>query len=127
MVTEKRSKKENNWQLLPLQRMTQWKTKLATRIWLYETLVKIVLLYNCGTWGVSKDDQRKLNSFQRRQLRKVIRIHWSHKISNNKLYKITHSNKATVDHHNREEMEAAGVHPNTASRLFCKKGDEVLF
>ena len=70
--------------------MTQWKTKLATRIWLYETLVKIVLLYNCGTWGVSKDDQRKLNSFQRRQLRKVIRVHWSHKISNNKLYKITH-------------------------------------
>ena len=25
-----------------------WKTKLTTRIWLYETLVKSVLLYNCG-------------------------------------------------------------------------------
>ena len=49
-----------------------WKTKLTTRIWLYETLVKSVLLYNCGTWGLSKDDQRKLISFHRRQLRKVI-------------------------------------------------------
>ena len=63
--------------------------KLTTRIRLYETLVKSVLLYNCRTWGVSKNDQRKLNSFHRRQLRKVIGIQWSHKISNNKLYKIT--------------------------------------
>ena len=66
-----------------------WKTKLTTRIRLYETLVKSVLLYNCGTWGVSKDDQRKLNSFHRRQLRKVTWIQWPHKISNNKVYKIT--------------------------------------
>ena len=66
-----------------------WKTKLTTRIQLYETPVKSVLLCNCGTWGVSKDDQRKLNSFHRRQLRKVIGIQWRHKISNNKLYKIT--------------------------------------
>ena len=36
-----------------------------------------------------KDDQRKLNSFHRRQLRKVIGIQWPHKISNNKLYKVT--------------------------------------
>ena len=65
------------------------KTKLKTRIRLYEALVKSVLLYNCETWGVSKDDQRKLNSFHRRQLRKVTWIQWPHKISNNKVYKIT--------------------------------------
>ena len=68
----------------------KWKTKLKTRIKLYETLVKSVLLYNCGTWGVSKDDQRKLNSLHRNQLlRKVVGIQWPHKISNEKLYKIT--------------------------------------
>ena len=33
-----------------------WKTKLTTRIRLHEALVKSVLLYNCGTWFVSKDD-----------------------------------------------------------------------
>ena len=38
---------------------------------------------------MSEDDKRKLNSFHRRQLRKVIGIQWRHKISNNKLYKIT--------------------------------------
>ena len=66
-----------------------WKTKLTTRIRQYEALVKSVLLYNCGTWGVLENDQRKLNSFYRRQLKKVIGIQWPHKISNNKLYKIT--------------------------------------
>ena len=51
-----------------------WKTKLTTRIRLFGTLVQNVLLYNCGTWGFPKYDQRKLNSFHRRQLRKVIGI-----------------------------------------------------
>ena len=73
-----------------------WKTKLTTRIRLYETLVKSVLLYNCGTWGVSKDDQRKLNNFHRRQLRKVIGIQWPHKIPNNTLHKITRKNPLSI-------------------------------
>ena len=66
-----------------------WKTKMTTKIRLSETLVKSVLLYSCGTWGVSKDDQRELNSFHRRQLRKVTGIQCPRKISNNKLYKMT--------------------------------------
>ena len=58
----------------------KWKTKLTTRIKLCETLVKSVLLYNYGTWGVPKDDQRKLNSFHRNQLRKVVGIQWPQNI-----------------------------------------------
>ena len=41
-------------------------------------------------------DQRKLNSFHRRQLRKVIGIQWPHKISNNKLYKITRTKPLSI-------------------------------
>ena len=107
------------------------KTKLTIRIRLYETLVKSILLYNCGTWNVSKDDQRKMNSFHRRQLRKVIGIQWLHKISNNKLYKITGTKSLSITITRwkllQEGMEAAGTHPETPSRLPCKKGDEVLF
>ena len=58
--------------------------------------MKSVLLYNCGTWGVSKDDHRKLNSFHRKHLRKVIGIQWPHKISNNKLYKITETKPLSI-------------------------------
>ena len=82
LATIARAKNDTIWK-------KNWKVKLATRIQLYKTLVKSVLLYNCGTWGVSKDDERKLNSFHRRQLRKVIGIQWLHNVSNNKLYKIT--------------------------------------
>ena len=108
-----------------------WKTKLTIRIRLYETLVKSILLYNCGTWDLSKDDQRKMNSFHRRQPRKVIGIQWLHKISNNKLYKITGTKSLSITITGwkllQEGMEAAGTHPETPSRLPCKKGDEVLF
>ena len=31
----------------------KWKTKLKTRLRLYESLVKSILFYKCGTWGLS--------------------------------------------------------------------------
>ena len=69
----------------------KWKVKLSTRIKLYNTLVKPILLYNCGTWGLSKTDQNKLNSFHRRQLRRILGVKWPHRISNIKLYDKTNS------------------------------------
>ena len=64
-------------------------TKLKTRLKLYGTLVQSILLYNSGTWGVSATDEKNLDSFHRRQLRKVMGIKWPHKISNRKLYEKT--------------------------------------
>ena len=74
----------------------KWKIKLKTRLRLYETLVKNILLYNCGTWGISISDERKINSFHRRQLRRIIGIKWPHKISNKKLYKRTESKPISI-------------------------------
>ena len=39
------------------------KTKQRTRIKLYNTLVRSVLLYNCGTWALTKTDEEKLGLF----------------------------------------------------------------
>ena len=64
-------------------------TRVSTRLKLYGALVKSILLYNCGTWGVSKTDEKKLDSFHRRQLRIVLGIRWPHKIKNTSLYKAT--------------------------------------
>ena len=41
----------------------KWKIKQKTRIELYGMMVKSILLYNCGTWGLSQSDQRKLKGF----------------------------------------------------------------
>ena len=53
---------------------------------LYEKLIKPVLLYNSSTWGLTANDQRKLDTFHRKQLRRVIGKRYPDKISNAKLY-----------------------------------------
>ena len=72
---------------------SKWKISLGRRIRLYDTLIKSILLYNCGTWGLSKSDECNLDRFHRQQLRKVLGVKWPHIITNSKLYKLTHSEK----------------------------------
>ena len=58
------------------------KVKQKTRLKLYNSLVKSILLYNCATWALTETDENKLDSFHRRQLRRVLGIHYPTKISN---------------------------------------------
>ena len=50
------------------------KIKEDTKLKLYKSLIKSILLYNCGTWGLTKHQEDQLNSFQRRQLCKILGI-----------------------------------------------------
>ena len=63
------------------------KIKQETRIKLYNSLVKSILLYNCGTWALTKTEEQKLDAFHRKQLRRVLGIHYPTKISNRSLYR----------------------------------------
>ena len=56
---------------------------------LYKTLVKPVLLYNCGTWGVTAATEKKMDAFHRKQLKRVLNIKYPTIISNEKLYEIS--------------------------------------
>ena len=49
--------------------------------------VRPVLMYNCGTWGLLKNAMNKLETFHRRQLRRVLGIFWPQKISNDDFYR----------------------------------------
>ena len=69
----------------------KWTASMKKRLQLYNSLIKSILLYNCGTWGLSKTDERNLDSFHRKQLRQVVGIKWPHRISNRNLYRITGS------------------------------------
>ena len=42
------------------------------RIELYKKLIKPVLLYNSSTWGLTANDELKLDTFHRKQLRRMI-------------------------------------------------------
>ena len=64
------------------------KLHLSLRLKIYNSLVKPILLYNSGTWGISKNEEGNLNAFHRQQLRYVLKIHHPHHISNANVYKI---------------------------------------
>ena len=72
-------------------------TTLEKRLKLYNTLVNSMLLYNSSTWGLTKQDEKNLNSFHRQQLRKILGIFWPHKISNEKLYIKTNTKPISIE------------------------------
>ena len=63
----------------------QSKVKLNKKIKIYKTLVKTILTYNYGTWGLTKTETEKFNRIHRKQLRRISPGYW--KLSNEKLYK----------------------------------------
>ena len=58
---------------------------------LYSAFVLPVLTYNMGTWGLTKTELSRLDAHHRRHLRQIIGIRWPHRISNDALYRRTHS------------------------------------
>ena len=57
------------------------KLKATTKIKLYKSLVKSILLYNCGTWALTLTKEEKIYTFHRKQLKKVLNIKFSGKKS----------------------------------------------
>ena len=73
------------------------KIREEIRIDLYKKFIVPILLYNCETWGMTKQDQEKLNTFHRKQLRRVIGKKYPDRISNNKLYERCKCSPITID------------------------------
>ena len=62
--------------------------KTSTKIKLYKSLVKSILLYNCGTWALTLTEEERLNAYHRKQLKKILNIRYPKKITNKSLYRI---------------------------------------
>ena len=61
------------------------KVSIKKRLKLYNALVKPVLTYNSSTWGITKSQSESIDAFHRKQLRKIWKINWKNKISNEKI------------------------------------------
>ena len=59
-----------------------------TKVRLYKTLVKPVLMYGCETWKMNKSDKNKIYVFQRRCLRRIFKIRWQERIANKEALKM---------------------------------------
>ena len=53
-----------------------------TKVSLFKSLVLSVLLYGCETWKLTKGEEEKLDTFQNKCLRKVLKVRWQQHISN---------------------------------------------
>ncbi len=76
-------------QLWPIWRSKQY--SLKTKMVLYNSNVKSVLLYGSESWRAVKTDMRRMEVFHNGCLRRICQIFWPNKISNNELYKKTGS------------------------------------
>ena len=62
--------------------------KTSTKIKLYKSQVKSILLYNCATCALILSEEERLNAYHRKQLKKILNIRYPKKITNKSLYKI---------------------------------------
>ena len=53
-----------------------------TKLRLFKTLVKTVLMYGSETWKMTKGDNRKLDVFQTKCLRRILKVKWEDHIRN---------------------------------------------
>ena len=59
-----------------------------TKLRLYKAIVKPVLLYNSSTWGLTKSEEAKLDSFHRMQIRNILNIKYPDIVRNEEIYRL---------------------------------------
>ena len=80
---------------------------LERRVRLYNAFVVPILLYNCGTWALTKAQVSSLSAFHRRHLRSILGVRWPEKISNRDLYLRTKQTDI-VHHVNQSRLRLLG-------------------
>ena len=73
------------------------KVNVNKRLKLYNALVKSILTYNSCTWGMSSTDEKEMNSFHRRQLRKVLGVKYPTRMRNEAVYKQAKAKPLSVE------------------------------
>lgn len=71
------------------------KIRRRTKLRLFNSNVLSVLLYGCETWKMNKEDERRLDVFQQKGLRRIMKIRWPMRISNEEV-RVMSSTKETV-------------------------------
>ena len=76
-----------------------WRSKeisLRTKLRIFNTNVKSVLMYGAETWRVTKNISAKIQAFTNRCLRNILGVRWPNTISNEDLLAKTQEEKMTT-------------------------------
>ena len=60
---------------------------MQTKLSILKTCVFSTMLYGCETWTVTKRCESRILSFERKCYRKILRIEWTQKVTNEELYR----------------------------------------
>ena len=77
-----------------------WKSRVigkTTKIRLFNTNVKSVLLYGAESWRMNKTTLKRIQTFVNQCLRKILGIQWMDKVSNKDLWKRTSQVQIEID------------------------------
>ena len=72
------------------------KISTRTKLCIFRSNVKSVLLYGSETWKVAKTTTSNLHAFINRCLRKILNIHWPEVISNEELWRRTEETEISI-------------------------------
>ena len=67
-----------------------WKSSIlrkSTKIRIFKSNVIAVLLYGCESWRMTKGDEAKLDTFQHKCLRRLLKIYWPMRVSNEEVHR----------------------------------------
>ena len=70
---------------------------LALKVRVWNALVRPVLLYGCGTWGLTAALTKKLCALHRRHLRVMVGYQWPKQIRNEAIYHLTQTRPLSHD------------------------------
>ena len=68
-----------------------------TKVRLYKTLAKPVLMYGCETWKMNKCHENKIDVFQSRCLGRIFKIRWQERITNKEVLKMAEIENLSED------------------------------
>ena len=77
-----------------------WKSKVigeTTKIRLFNTNVKSVLLYGAETWRINKSTLIRIQTFVNHCLRRILRIHWMDRVSSIYIWDRTHRAQIEIE------------------------------
>ena len=86
---DRRHRKDTKARVAFLMLSKIWKSKLIklkTKMRIFNSSVKSVLLYSSETWRITKHTVNKIQTFVNRCLRRIMNVKWSDKVSNNTLW-----------------------------------------
>ena len=78
-----------------------WKNKCvskSTKIRLMRALVWPVATYGCESWTLKKEEERRIQAFENKCVRKLLRIPWTKLMTNEEVYKMAGSKSELLNH-----------------------------